>query len=365
MTTRDRDEHFMRACFALAERGHGRVSPNPLVGAVLVKNGRVVAEGWHRRFGGPHAEVECLHGYRGDLRSAILYVNLEPCTHYGKTPPCADMLIARGVRSIVVAMKDPNPLIAGRGIKKLREAGITVRTGICEAEARRLNKFFIKHITTGTPYVHLKVAQSIDGYIGGEGAPPWITSPASLRLVHEWRATYDAVLIGAGTVAADDPRITVRHTRGRHPHVIILDGRLTLKDSAELLRITHRRYVFLCVESTCAARAKDRVKRLEDRGIIILRFAGKRGRFRLPAVLREVYRYGIGSVLVEGGSSVFAQFRDEALDDETSIFVAPFMLRGGTPAFGGEATLRVSPARDSRTIVRQVGRDVLFQTFHR
>jgi diaminohydroxyphosphoribosylaminopyrimidine deaminase / 5-amino-6-(5-phosphoribosylamino)uracil reductase len=353
----------MRACFALAERGHGRVSPNPLVGAVLVKGGRIVSRGWHRRFGAPHAEVECLRAYKGSLRGATLYVNLEPCAHYGKTPPCADMLLAAGLRSVVVAMKDPNPVVAGRGITKLRQGGASVRVGVCEEEARRLNKFFVKHITTGIPYVHLKIAQSMDGYIGGENAPRWITSPPSLRLVHEWRARYDAVLIGAGTVAADDPSITVRHTKGRHPHVIILDGRLSLKDSSELLRMIHQRYVFLCVEASCAARAHARVRELEDRGIIILRFPGKRGRFAPGDVLREVYRYGVGSILVEGGSSVFAQFREAELDDETSIFVAPFMLGGGVPAFAGDARPGIR-RRSATTIVRPVGRDILFQAVY-
>ena len=355
-------EQYMRECFAQAERGQGRVSPNPMVGALLVRGGRIVGRGWHRRFGAPHAEIDLLNKVRGDLRTATLYVNLEPCSHYGKTPPCVDRLIASGIRSVVIAMVDPNPLVAGRGIRKLREAGIHVTTGVLQREARQLNKFFLKHITTGVPYVHLKIAQTIDGYIGGPGAPRWITSVPAQRLVHRWRAEYDAVCIGAGTVTADDPNITVRHVRGRHPHVVVLDGRVSLKDSATLLRITHSRYVFLCVEEDYSRRLRAKILRLEDRGVIILRFKGRRGVIGLRDVLHEVYKYGIGSLLVEGGSEVFAAFRDQDLADEISVFVAPFMLGGGTQVYARPRVDAAKQFRPSETSVRTVGRDVLFNT---
>lgn len=355
-------ELYMRECFAQAERGHGRVSPNPMVGAVLVRGGRIVARGWHRRFGAPHAEIDLLNNARGELRHATLYVNLEPCSHYGKTPPCVDRLIASGIRSVVIAMVDPNPLVAGRGIRKLRDAGVQVTTGILQQEAKHLNKFFLKHITTGIPYVHLKIAQTIDGYIGGPGAPRWLTSVPAQRLVHRWRSQYDAVCIGAGTVTADDPNLTVRHVRGRHPHVIVLDGRVSLKDSAALLRITHDRYVFLCVDERYSRRQRAKILRLEDRGVIILRFKGRRGVLGLRDVLQEVYKYGIGSILVEGGSEVFAGFRDQGLADETSVFVAPFMLGGGTQVFATTRPDGAKKFRPSETSVRTVGRDVLFNT---
>ncbi|MEW6510720.1 MAG: bifunctional diaminohydroxyphosphoribosylaminopyrimidine deaminase/5-amino-6-(5-phosphoribosylamino)uracil reductase RibD [Bacteroidota bacterium] len=367
MTTHGRDlreehERFMRECFTVAERGHGRVSPNPLVGAVLVRKGRIVARGWHRHFGASHAEIDCINNAKGDLRRATLYVNLEPCSHYGKTPPCVDKLVAAGLGAVVVAMVDPNPLVSGRGIAKLRSAGIKVTTGVLEQEARNLNKFFLKHITTGIPYVHLKIAQTLDGYIGGPAAPRILTSTPSLQLVHRWRAQYDAVLLGAGTVAADDPSITVRHVRGRHPHVIVLDGRLSLKDSATLLRITHQRYVFLCVDESYAHRQKGKVQRLEDRGIIVLRFRGKKGVVQISDVLREVYKYGVGSILVEGGSSVFATFRDADLADEISVFIAPYMIGGGIPVYSTDGSRAAPRRRRAETQVRLIGRDVLFTT---
>ena len=346
----------------LAEKGRGRVSPNPLVGAVLVRRGRIIARGWHRRFGGPHAEVECLDAARGDLRQATLYVNLEPCAHYGKTPPCVDRIITSGVREVVIATKDPNPVVAGCGIRKLRGTGVCVVTGVLEKEAAWLNRFFLKHIATGVPYLHMKIAQTIDGYIGGQGAPRPLTSPASLRLVHLWRSEYDAVLIGAGTVAADDPQITVRHVRGRQPHVIILDGKLSLKDSHTLLRVSHDRYVFLCVAKEYVARQRARVRTLEDRGIIVLRFAGSKGDIRLSDVLGEVYKYGVGSILIEGGSAVFTRLRDEGLADEVSVFVAPFFLGGGTPVYATPGVGSTQRRSIASTVIRTVGRDVLFHT---
>ena len=359
--TRTPDERFMRECFALAEKGKGAVSPNPLVGAVLVRGGKVIARGWHRRFGGPHAEVECLKHAGGNARGATMYVNLEPCSHFGKTPPCADAIIAAGVRRVVVAMRDPNPLVSGGGIRKFRDAGIAVTTSVLEREAKWINRFFLKHIRSGMPYVHMKIAQSIDGYIGGPGAPRWISSPASRRLVHQWRTEYDAVLIGAGTVLADDPRITVRHVPGRHPHVIVLDGRLSLKDSHALMRRTNERFVFLATLDRYAARRRETVRGLEDKGIIVLRFHSTGDRIPLGDVLREVYKYGIGSVLIEGGSGVFAQVRDGDLADEVTVIVSPFMLGGGVPTYAtpGQTDAR---GRDAQTIVRAVGRDVHFHT---
>ena len=197
----DDHERFMSECLLLAELGKGQVSPNPLVGAVLVRDGRVVARGYHQRCGGPHAEMNCLAHYTGDVRSATMYVSLEPCSHHGKTPPCADMLSGSGLRHVVVGMKDPNPLVSGRGIERLRNAGVEVTVGVLEREARELNRVFVTHIRAKRPYVHVKIAQSMDGFIASPNARRrWISSAASRALVHRWRAEYDAVLVGAGTV---------------------------------------------------------------------------------------------------------------------------------------------------------------------
>jgi diaminohydroxyphosphoribosylaminopyrimidine deaminase/5-amino-6-(5-phosphoribosylamino)uracil reductase len=352
----------MRECITLARRGKGRVSPNPLVGAVLVRRNRVIARGWHRRFGGLHAEVDCLRKARGNLAGARLFVNLEPCAHYGKTPPCTESIIASGIGSVVIAMKDPNPLVSGRGIRALRRAGIRVSCGVLESEARELNRFFLKQITRRMPYVHVKFAQSIDGYIGGERAPRYLSSAPSLRLVHRWRAEHDAVLVGAGTVHADNPHLTVRHFRGHDPHVVVIDGRLSIPEHANVLRRDRGRGVFICVSEQAASGARSKVQRLEARGIVILRFPAPGGMLRLREVLSALHRFSIGSVLVEGGGSIIAQFLEERLADELSIFITPLMLGAGVPAFGGGRWRNPPIAGSTGFRTQRIGRDVLFTT---
>ncbi len=358
----DSDERFMRECMKLALRGKGRVSLNPLVGAVLVRNGNVIARGWHRRFGGPHAEIECLRKARGNLAGTRLIVNLEPCAHFGKTPPCTESIIASGIGSVVIAMKDPNPLVSGKGIRALRRAGIRVTCGVLEAEARELNRVFLKHIKSRSPYVHVKIAQSIDGFIGGTRAPRYLSSAPSLRLVHRWRAEHDAVLVGAGTIRADNPHLTVRHMRGHDPHVVIIDGRLSISEHANALRRDRGRGVFVCCSARAALRARRKVERLESRGIVVLRFPAPGGTLVLREILASLYRFSIGSVLVEGGSSLFAQIFRERLADELSIFLTPWILWEGVPVFA-EGKKRLPPFdRRSAFWLRRVGKDILFTT---
>jgi len=356
------EERLMRECMKLALRGRGRVSPNPLVGAILVRNGRIIARGWHRRFGGPHAEVDCLRNARGNLTGTTLFVNLEPCAHYGKTPPCTERIIDSGIRSVVIAMKDPNPLVSGRGIRALRRSGVRVTCGVLEADAKQLNRVFLKHITRRMPYVHVKIAQTIDGFIGGERAPRYLSSAPSLRLVHKWRAEHDAVMVGAGTVHADNPHLTVRHYRGHDPHVVVLDGSLSIPERANVLSRDRGRGVFLCVSGDAAARVPGKVKRLEARGIVVLRFSAPGGIIDLRDVLSSLYRFSIGSVLVEGGSSIFNQCIEKGLADELSIFITPSMLGSGVPAFGRRIRQN-SPSRPTTGFhVHRSGKDILFTT---
>jgi diaminohydroxyphosphoribosylaminopyrimidine deaminase/5-amino-6-(5-phosphoribosylamino)uracil reductase len=259
-------------------------------------------------------------------------------------------------------MKDPNPQVSGRGIRALRVAGIRVSVGVLEAEAKQLNRFFLKHITRRIPYVHVKFAQSIDGFIGGERAPRYLSSVPSLRLVHRWRAEHDAVLVGAGTVHADNPHLTVRHSRGHDPHVVVIDGRLSIPEHANVLRRDRGRGVFLCVSERAARGAGSKVERLEARGIVVLRFPAPKGVIGLRDVLASLYRFSIGSVLVEGGSSIVTQFLEEGIADELSIFVAPLMLGGGVPAFGSGRHRNAPLRRSTGFQVRRVGKDVLFTT---
>jgi diaminohydroxyphosphoribosylaminopyrimidine deaminase/5-amino-6-(5-phosphoribosylamino)uracil reductase len=354
-------ERFMAEAIRLARKGEGAVSPNPLVGALIVEHGRIVSRGYHRRFGARHAEIDCLSHYRGTGRAATLYVNLEPCAHYGKTPPCADAIVASGIRNVVVAMRDPNPLVSGRGIRRLRRAGVRVLSGVLQERARDLNRFFVRHMVSGRPYVHLKVAESLDGKISRSGRTRWISSAHSRRLVHRWRAVYDAVLIGAGTVRADDPRLTVRTVPGRNPDVVLLDGRFRTPLGARIFRRGAKRRCFVCIGRTAAVRLRKKVVAAEAAGIIVLPFPDSRGRFRLGAVLKRLYQFRVGSVLVEGGGEIFGLFASEGPIDELSIFVAPRLTGSGKSAFDGPIThMRrdVKPRIMSCTVL---GGDLLLQ----
>lgn len=328
------DEKTMGECFRLARKGMGRVSPNPLVGAVLVRKGRIIARGYHKAFGAPHAEVECLRRAKGPLRDATLYVNLEPCCHYGKTPPCTQLILDSGVGEVVVAMKDPNPLVAGKGITQLRRNGVKVRVGIGASEALLLNEMFSTHIQYHRPYIHLKVAQSLDGKI----APPekqrvQISSASAQRIVHLWRANHDAVLIGAGTVKHDNPRLDARLVKGRNPAIVVVDGNLSSPMEAQLWKQAMSRQVFLCTSRSAVTRRQRQVNRLRLLGVVVLAFEVKTMTIPLSLILKELYHHNVGSVLVEGGAGVFSQFMMDGFVDRLSVFIAPYVMGAGIPPF--------------------------------
>lgn len=357
-------EQFMRECFQLAEKGKGHVSPNPLVGAVLVEKGKCVARGFHKRFGGAHAEVNCLQNYKGNLSKAVLYVNLEPCSHHGKTPPCTDLLIQRGIQNVVVAMKDPNPFVAGKGIAQLRRAGINVTVGVLEKEARRLNRFFVKHITSSLPYVHLKLAQTADGFIGRKnGSLEYITSPESRSLVHKWRGQYDAVLVGAGTIQADNPRLTIRLSTGRDPAVVILDGKLRLTGRERVFASARYRRVFLFVSKQAINSQPSKAKYFKSIGVTLIALAGRNADLNLKSILHALYARQIGSILVEGGSSVFSTFIRQGFVDELSVFCSPLIFGNGIQRFS-EANYSNGMLREmmlsSSFSARESGTDILF-----
>ncbi len=329
----EEDTAAMRECFRLARNGEGSVSPNPMVGAVLVKSGRIVARGYHRTYGGPHAEVECLAKYRGTFDATTLYVNLEPCAHYGNTPPCADLLAATPVQRIVVAMADPNRLVSGKGIARLRASGKQVDVGILEQEARALNRHFVTAITHQRPYVHVKIAQSLDGMIAAaHGKRRWISGPPARELVHRWRSVYDAVIVGAGTIRADDPLLTARIEGGRNPAVVVVDGHLTVSSEARLFRNLRGRRVFVCTTRRSIDRRNRVASRLEKSGVVVVPFRSGE-RIALPELLRELYARNLGSLLVEGGSDLFGQFLRSRRVDELTVFIAPIVIGDGVPAY--------------------------------
>jgi diaminohydroxyphosphoribosylaminopyrimidine deaminase / 5-amino-6-(5-phosphoribosylamino)uracil reductase len=355
----------MAECLSLARKGEGYVSPNPLVGAVLVENNKIVARGYHRRFGGPHAEVECVGRYSGRFDSTTLYVNLEPCSFYGKTPPCVNVILEVGIPRVVVAMKDPNPRVSGRGIRMLRRNGIRLTTGILENEARELNRKFVTWMTARRPYINIKIAQTLDGKIAGHaGTVRQISGRESLALVHRWRSEYDAVLVGAGTIRADDPLLTVRNVKGRNPDVVILDGGFTVSPNARVFGTTGHRRVFVCVDRN-ATRGKGAARqRLLERGVHVLPCRGKKYLIPLQELLVELKRYNIGSILVEGGSRVFSQFIHDEMYDEINVFVAPRIMGEGVPSFSPMETRSTLPdTKLNRIETRHIGRDILIRGF--
>ncbi len=309
----------MEYCLALARRGAGHVSPNPLVGAAVVRDNCVVSAGWHERFGGPHAEVNALR--RGCPPDSTLYVTLEPCCHHGKTPPCTELIIRERVREVVAGITDPHAKVAGRGFAQLRRAGVRVRTGVRERDCRALNRAFVRHITTGLPLVILKAGLTLDGAIAPAGGRRVVITSAAARAdAARFRATVDAVLVGRGTVAADNPRLTARGVRNaRQPLRVVLDThgmlparlRVFTDGAAATLRVTGPDVRL------------PRARRYEH-----LRLPLRRGRIDLRLLLAELGRRGIASVLVEGGSAVNAAFMRAGLVDGCRLYFAPRVLGG-------------------------------------
>lgn len=323
----DENQNYIRACIDLARMGAGYVSPNPLVGCVIVKDGKKVSQGYHRAFGSPHAEAEAISNYNGDLTGTTLFVNLEPCSHFGKTPPCADLIINRGIKRVIIGTIDPNPLVAGKGIKKLTGAGVEVVTGILESECRELNKFFFKYHEKHLPYVTLKIAQTLDGKVADPSyGSRWITGEKSRTAVHSFRSEYDAVLVGINTLKVDDPLLDARMVNGRNPRKIILDkyfdSDITKKvfGSGETIIIT-----------SVNDKAKEETFKAKGHKVICLELSSDGG-FDFSEMLMKIGSEGIISVLVEGGSRVFSSFVRSGFFDELLVFIAPKVLGSGIPA---------------------------------
>lgn len=330
------DKKYIKRCFELALKGTGSVSSNPLVGCIIVKEGKIIAEGFHKKFGTPHAEADAINNATENPLEATLYCNLEPCCHTNKkTPPCADKIIESGIKRVVISNIDPNPFVAGKGVAHLRSFGIEVITGILEEEGKYLNRFFFKHITTGLPYVTLKIAQSIDGKITSEeGKQTWLTGKESAQFVHSQRAVYDAVLVGANTVNIDDPQLNVRLVEGRNPKRIVVDGRLTSSIDAKIFNDNEAGKTILFTEENSDAK---KIELLENRGVKIFRLpAASGGRMPMAEILKKLGEENIISILVEGGSEIFTQFISESLFNELIILKAPVTLGKGINAFNGE-----------------------------
>lgn len=349
----DNAKHMRRA-LALARRGMGRTSPNPMVGAVLVKRGRVIAEAYHLKAGTPHAEALVLDEAGAKARGATLFVTLEPCCHSKKrTPPCADAIIASGVKNVLVAMKDPNPQVSGKGIRALERAGIRVACGLMEDEARELNIAYIKHITTGLPFVTLKTAMTLDGKIATpEGQSKWITGPEARGMVHRIRSASDALLSAIGTVKADDPEFTARIRGGQDPIRVIIDPDLEVADNARILSTPPHTIMV-------TKKGGEKALKLRAMGIGILQY---KGALDLGWLMGELGKTGITSILAEGGASFNWHCLDEGIVDRVVFFVAPKIIGGSAsvPSVGGDRFRKLEAAIMLDTIrTRRVGEDLM------
>jgi len=337
------DESYIKLTLEIAKKGIGSVSPNPLVGAVLVKDGKIIGAGYHQKYGEAHAEINAIKSASESVEGATLFVNLEPCSHFGKTPPCVDALLESKIDKVVIGTLDMNPLVCGSGIQKLKENGIEVKVGILENECIELNKFFFKNVTKKTPYVTLKAAITIDGKIAdGSYQSKWISSIASRKQVHKLRAEYDSVLIGANTVNKDDPQLSVRLVEGRNPKRIILDPQL--KSCIER-KIFHSEKNVLLITSV---EKKDtvKVKTLKNLGVNFLFVkTDEMKQFHLKTVLKKMSDQNIASILVEGGAKVYNAFIKENLFDEMQIFIAPKLLGNGIQFLSDFGIKEMSKAR--------------------
>jgi diaminohydroxyphosphoribosylaminopyrimidine deaminase/5-amino-6-(5-phosphoribosylamino)uracil reductase len=368
-STRSRElshEDYMELCLSIARNGYGRVSPNPCVGALLVKNGSIIGEGYHEYFGGPHAEVNAINNAGGNVTGSTLYVNLEPCNISGKTPPCTDLIIRSGIRNVYIGIKDPNPRVAGRGIRQLRNTGIKVTCGILEDDCRRLNEPFLKFITTGLPYVAVKIAQTLDGKIAdGHGNSKWISNIKSRVYAHTIRSRYDAILVGAGTVRTDNPQLTVRLAPGKNPIRVIVDGRFSSPKSSHVF--THQRQcptIILCDQRSLTT-SPIKKRYLETKGVKIKTFKTRQpGRIPPEEILEYLGSLGISSVLIEGGAQIISLFLAHRVVDKLYLFTASKILGTGLSAGEYLPALRLGDALVlSDSNVLKIKNDLLIESY--
>lgn len=364
----DNDKYFMEMALNLAAKGRGFTSPNPVVGAVVVKDGKVVGKGYHEAVGTPHAEVNAIDDAGTQAKDATLYVTLEPCNHTGRTPPCTEKILSAGIVRVVVAMNDPNPDVRGGGNAYLETRGIPVTSGICEAEARQLNEVFVKYVQTKRPFVTLKCAMTLDGRIATKtGDAKWVSGEASREYVHQMRHAADGIMVGIGTVRSDDPSLTTRleNVEGRDPIRIILDTRLSISENAKVLHLDSPAETLIV---TGPSPSDEEISAIENRHTRVVKAGLKADRIDLDALMDQLGEMGITSILLEGGGTVAASALKAGIVDKICFFYAPKILGGddGVPVCRGTGPeLMRDCVRVESIRVRRFQEDVLIEGYVR
>jgi len=356
------DSKYMKQALELAKKGVGRVNPNPLVGAVIVKNGKIIGEGYHQIYGGLHAEINALASLKESPTNATMYVTLEPCSHYGKTPPCVDAVIKSGVSNVVVASLDPNPLVAGRSIKKMQEVGINVTVGVLKEEGDALNATFFHYITNNTPYVTMKYAMTTDGKIATHtGASRWITGEDARQKVHEDRNRYTGIMVGVGTVIADDPMLDCRIENGRNPTRIICDTTLRTPLNSRIVASAKTIPTILLTAST----NQNSHQYYINKGCQVFTILPKNDKIDLQVAMKTLAKAGIDSILLEGGASLNASALEAGIINKVQTYIAP-KLFGGIAAPAPIAGLGVAHPDDAYKLKNQkitlLGEDILIES---
>ncbi len=358
----DADDRFMWMALDLARQGRGRTSPNPMVGAVIVQGSEVVGSGYHQAAGGPHAEILALEKAGEQAKGATLYVNFEPCNHHGRTGPCTEAIINAGIGRVVAAMQDPNPLVSGKGLARLAEAGVKVKEGVLEDKARKLNEAFIKYISTGMPYVSVKVAMSLDGKIGTKtGDSHWITGEKARQFVHRLRDHSDVIVVGIETVLKDNPRLTARLEGGggRDPLRVVVDSTARLPLDAKVIESSSSAETVLAVTEKAS---KEKCRALEARGVEILILPSLENRVDVSALMKNLADRELVNILVEGGGTLNYSLLEQSLVDKLFLFIAPLIIGGkeSPTAFAGAGIHSLSKAWSVEDVeLKQFDHDML------
>ena len=349
---------YMEIALKIAEKGEGSVSPNPLVGCIIVKRGKIVGKGYHKQYGGEHAEINAIKNAGKKVANATLYINLEPCSHWGKTPPCTEKIVEAGVREVIIGMYDPNPLV--EGFKELKFRGIKTKIGILEKEAKKLNEVYVKYMRSKRPFVILKVAMTMDGKIATRtGDSKYITGKDARRYVHKLRSEVDAVMVGINTVLKDNPKLTPRLAQGRDPMKVVIDTELKMPLRCNLMKNPSK----LIIATTNKA-PKKKINKFYQKGIDVIVLNVKKGLVDLKDLMKQLGKKEIASIMIEGGSQLNSSAIKERIADKLLIFTAPKLIGNGLGAVGNLGVTKIDKAVKLKNIeMKKVGKDILLEAY--